>query len=63
VLRDHRDHETAEYSANIALDLLLRTGRIAEAKALVDELLADPAFLARHPDLRETLERLSARLD
>jgi pentatricopeptide repeat protein len=60
VLREHRDHETAEYAANILLDALLRAGRVDEVSALVEELLADAAFLASRPELRQTLERLRA---
>jgi hypothetical protein len=60
VLRGHRDHETAEYAANILLDALLTAGRAAEVEALVDELLADAAFLAGKDELRATLERIRA---
>ena len=60
VLREHRDHETAEYAANILLDALLRAGRVDEVSALVEELLADGAFLASRRELRQTLERLRA---
>ena len=58
VLRAHRDHETAEYAANILLDQLLRQGRVAEVQALVAELLADTAFLAGKDELRATLLRI-----
>jgi pentatricopeptide repeat protein len=60
VLREHRDHETAEYAANLLIDALLRAGRVDEVSALVDELLGDDAFLASRPALRQTLERLRA---
>jgi hypothetical protein len=60
VLRNHRDHETAEYAANILIDHLLNDGRVAEVRALVDELLADQAFLAGKDELRKTLERVRA---
>ena len=60
VLREHRDHETAEYAANVLIDALVRAGRIDEVSALVEELLADAAFLAARPELRATLERLRA---
>jgi pentatricopeptide repeat protein len=60
VLREHRDHETAEYAANVLLDALLRAGRVDEVSALVEELIADDAFLASRPALRQTLERLRA---
>lgn len=58
VLRAHRDHETAEYAANILLEQLLRQGRVAEVQALVAELLADAAFLAGKDELRATLLRI-----
>jgi pentatricopeptide repeat protein len=60
ILREYRGDETAEYAANILLDALVRAGRIGEVRALVDELLADEAFLAGKDALRATLERLRA---
>lgn len=62
VLRNYRDAEVAEYAANILIDALLRADRGPEVRALVDELLADTAFLATKPELRETLDKLHALL-
>ncbi len=60
ILRDHRGDPVAEYAANTLLDLLLRSGRVDDAKRWVAELLGDAAFLADKPALRETLDRLQA---
>jgi hypothetical protein len=43
---------------NLALDLLVRSGRLDEAKAWAREQLADEAFLENKPVLRATLERM-----
>ncbi len=61
VLREHRGDPTAEYSANLILDALNRSGRTDEMKQLVQELLADSAFLIGKDELRETLERIRER--
>lgn len=58
ILRENRNHETAEYAANILIDALLKQGRVAEVGALVDSLLADTAFMAGKDQLRQTLERI-----
>jgi hypothetical protein len=58
LLREHPDDPTSEYAANLLLDLLVRADRIAEAKAWVDKLMADEAFLVGKDELRATLERL-----
>jgi len=58
LLREHRDDPTAEYAANQLIDLLLRTGQIAEARAWAVELLADAAFMVGKDALRATLERV-----
>lgn len=58
LLRENRMDETAEYAANILLDALATQGRMAEVRALVDNLLADDAFMAGKDELRQTLERI-----
>jgi pentatricopeptide repeat protein len=60
LLRDNRADETAAYAANILLDALLNAGRIDDVKRLVDELLADTAFMAGKDQLRATLEKIRA---
>lgn len=62
LLRENRMDQTAEYAANLLLDALVQQGRMAEVRALVDELLADAAFIAGKDDLRHTLERLRTLL-
>jgi hypothetical protein len=58
ILREYRSEEFAEYAANILLEALLKQDRVAEVGALVDELLADTAFMAGKAELRQTLERI-----
>jgi hypothetical protein len=62
LLRDHRNEANAEYAANMLLEALGRTGRIAELKKLVAELLADAAFLEGKPELRRRLEMMRSRM-
>ena len=45
-----------EYATNCMLDLMVRSGRIDEARAWATELLADADFLAGKDDLRDTLD-------
>ncbi|NVB79039.1 MAG: hypothetical protein HOV81_11625 [Kofleriaceae bacterium] len=62
LLRENRMDQTAEYAANILIDALVQQGRMAEVRALVDELLADAAFIAGKDELRQTLERIRTLL-
>jgi hypothetical protein len=62
LLREHRTEANAEYAANMLLEALARTGRIAELKKLVAELLADTAFLEGKPELRQRLEMMRSRM-
>jgi tetratricopeptide (TPR) repeat protein len=55
IIRDHLDHEVAEYSVNILLDTLNRLGRHTEMIQWVTRLLGATAFLADKPDLAERL--------
>jgi hypothetical protein len=59
VLDHHRNHETAEYAANLLLDTYNLLGRHAEMVALARSLAADRKFLADKPDLAATVSRLS----
>jgi hypothetical protein len=58
IVDHHRDHETAEYAANLLLDSYNRLGRHDEMLALANQLAADAKFLADKPDLAKTLARL-----
>jgi hypothetical protein len=62
LLREHRDDPSAEYAANLLLDLLARAERIDDLRAWTEELIADAGFLADKPALRATLERLREML-
>jgi hypothetical protein len=62
LLREHRNDPSAEYAANMLLEALARTNRIAELKRWVDELLADGVFLSGKDALRQTLETLRAQI-
>jgi len=61
-LRDYPSDETAEYAANILLDLLNRGGNYEEMRTWVDTLRANPALLAGRPDLRAILDKLDTAL-
>jgi len=54
----HRDHEVAEYAANLLLDAYNRLQRYDDLIALVARLRTDKAFLANKPDLAETISRI-----
>jgi tetratricopeptide (TPR) repeat protein len=65
ILTNHRDHETALYSANLMLDSLNRLQRYDQMLKWVDTLLADEKWLTKDDDqaddkeaLKETLEAL-----
>jgi TolA-binding protein len=61
ILDHHRDHETAEYSANLLLDTYNRLQRYDEMLVLVDKLDADKKFLEGKDDLKATLDKLKAQ--
>src|SRR3954447_3321484 len=52
ILDHHRQHETAEYSANLLLDSYNRTQKYDELVALADKLDGDKAFLEGKDDLK-----------
>jgi tetratricopeptide (TPR) repeat protein len=58
ILAYHRDHEVAEYAANLLLDSYNRLQRYDDMTALVAKLRVDKAFLANKPDLAETVNRI-----
>ncbi|HEY5948583.1 MAG TPA: hypothetical protein VIV40_23990, partial [Kofleriaceae bacterium] len=61
ILDHHRDHETAEYAANLALDSYNRLQKYDELVALADRLRADAAFMAKHEDLAATVRKIHAQ--
>jgi tetratricopeptide (TPR) repeat protein len=58
ILDHHRDHEVAEYSANLALDSYNRLQRHDELVALADALRTDAAFMAKFPDTAELVRKI-----
>lgn len=61
ILDHHREHETAEYSANLLLDTFNRMKRYDEMLALVEKLDGDPKFLEGKDDLKITLGKIKAQ--
>ena len=61
ILDKHRQHETAEYSANLLLDTYNRLQKYDEMLALVEKLDADPKFLEGKDDLKATLGKIKAQ--
>lgn len=58
ILERHRQHETAEYSANLLLDIYNNLERIDEMQALAIKLEADTKFLDGKDDLKTRLKEL-----
>ena len=61
ILDHHRQHETAEYSANLLLDTYNRMQRYDDMLALADKLEGDKKFLEGKDDLAEVLGRIKAQ--
>jgi len=61
ILAKHRDHETAEYSANLLLDTYNRMQKYDAMLALADKLGSDKKFLEGKADLKVQLARLRAQ--
>ncbi|MDB4962045.1 MAG: Tetratricopeptide repeat protein [Myxococcales bacterium] len=61
IIDKHREHETAEYSANLLLDTYNRTQKYDEMLALAEKLGKDPKFLDGKDDLKETLATIKAQ--
>jgi len=57
----HRTDDTAEVSANLMLEQLLRTRRFDDALLLVDQLAADTAFVANKSALQHNIQLLRSR--
>jgi tetratricopeptide (TPR) repeat protein len=58
ILDHHKQHETAEFAANLLLDIYNNQQRYDDMLALVDKLDGDARFLEGKDDLRTTLARL-----
>jgi len=61
ILDKHREHETAEYAANLLLDSYNNLQRYDDMLALADKLTKDPKFLEGKDDLAATLKKLKAQ--
>lgn len=58
ILEKHRDHETAEYAANLLLDSYNRMKRYDEMLAVATKLDGDKKFLEGKDTLRKTIDGL-----
>ena len=58
ILETHRDHEVAEYAANLVLDSYNRLQRYDDMVIFTTKLRADRKFLATRPELAETTRRI-----
>jgi tetratricopeptide (TPR) repeat protein len=61
ILDHHKQHETAEYSANLLLDIYNNQGRFDDMLVLVDKLDGDQKFLEGKDDLKATLTKLKSQ--
>jgi len=61
ILAKHRQHETAEYAANLLLDTYNRMQRYDEMLALVDKLDGDKKFLEGKDELASTMAKIKAQ--
>ncbi len=61
ILAHHKEHETAEYSANLLLDTYNRLQDYDSMLKLVDRLVGDKKFLEGKEDLNETLAKIKAQ--
>jgi tetratricopeptide (TPR) repeat protein len=61
IIAKHREHETAEYSANLLLDTYNRLQDYDAMLLLVNKLTADKKFLEGKEDLNETLAKIKAQ--
>ena len=61
VIQTRPEHEVAEFSANLLLDSLNRSGQQEELVKWVDRLLANKAFLEDRPDMQERLSELKCQ--
>jgi len=61
IIEKHREHETAEYSANLLLDTYNRTQNYDGMLALAEKLGKDQKFLDGKDDLKSTLATIKAQ--
>jgi tetratricopeptide (TPR) repeat protein len=61
IIDKHREHETAEYSANLLLDTYNRTQNYDAMLSLADKLGKDAKFLDGKDDLKATLATIKAQ--
>ncbi|HEU4732278.1 MAG TPA: tetratricopeptide repeat protein [Kofleriaceae bacterium] len=61
IIEHHKQHETAEYSANLLLDTYNNQHKYDEMLALVDKLDGDPKFLEGKDDLKATLAKIKGQ--
>ncbi len=61
ILAKHRQHETAEYAANLLLDTYNRMQKYDEMLALVDKLETDKKFLDGKEELSSTISKIKAQ--
>ncbi|HEU0033612.1 MAG TPA: tetratricopeptide repeat protein [Kofleriaceae bacterium] len=61
ILDHHRQHETAEFSANLLLDTYNRMQNYEDMLKLVDKLDGDKKFLEGKDDLNATLSKIKAQ--
>lgn len=61
ILEHHKQHETAEYSANLLLDIYNNQARYDDMLVLVDKLDGDAKFLEGKDDLKATLTKLKGQ--
>jgi len=61
ILDHHRQHETAEYAANLLLDTYNRLQKYDEMLVLVDKLEGDKKFLDGKDELNATLSKIKAQ--
>jgi tetratricopeptide (TPR) repeat protein len=60
ILDHHKEHETAEFAANLMLDTYNRQGKYEEMLKLTEKLLADKKFLEGKDELHGVLDKIQA---
>ena len=60
IIDKHRDHETAEYAANLLLDTYNRQKKFDELLTLADKLAKDKKFLEGKDDLKEVVVKIQS---